>query len=223
MIRSISSIIAVVIGALGLTASPAVAGADVWTFYGDSITKISVDPSVPDSFGAQVHAAVPAVTITQYNEGMTGMTAHKALGRIGSVIRNHPDANYVTISLGTNDANCSVTPDAYYTDMVSLAQSVLNAGKTPVVPTLPSAGGGVQCGIPIRDAILRVQQYPGVVAGPDLWAHFQVGPDGTEASRTQQQIDWFPDIHPSTSGKVEYRRFWAEWAVNTIYAPPPAA
>jgi lysophospholipase L1-like esterase len=188
------------------------------------VTAITMDPKLPDSFGNQITAQVPNVAITQYNEGISGETSAKGVKRISTILHKHPDAKYVTVNLGTNDANgsgssCSTDPNVFYNNMVQIIDTVLAAKKTPVVPTNPS-GYTVTCGKMIRDQILRLwANVSGLMAGPDLWTHFQVGPDGTEASRTQQQIDWFPDIHPSASGKVEYRKVWANWAVQTIYAP----
>lgn len=197
---------------------------DEWIFFGDSITGMTMG-SGAGSFSERVNALNPNVYPIQYNEGVSNLTTGRAIKSLQTAIRRHPSAKYVAISLGTNDSNwngvnCKNNPDGFYQDYANLVQYVLNANKIPVVPTLPSAYIE-KCG---WSNVAQIQKlyvnFPQIIPGPDLWNHFWIGPDGTHSSRTPQQIEWFPEIHPSTTGKDEYRRVWAEEMVKRVYPTP---
>ncbi len=152
-------------------------------------------------------------------------------------MRRHPKARYVAINLGTNDMDaytgangetvCEISQTDFYNEYAAMVKYVLDAGKVPVVPTIPSARNEY-CGSQLNKMFQKLYtdyQGLGLIPGPDLWTHFWVGPcaDGTlsHACRTQQQADWFPDIHPSTSGAQEYRRVWADEMLLRVYHVTP--
>jgi hypothetical protein len=117
---------------------------------------------------------------------------------------------YVTINLGTNDAGGSASQ--FYLNISSMVQTVLAAGKVPVVPTIPWAVDAYhQANIPALNAQIQnlYAAYPGVVRGPDLWTLFQNNPSLISSDQ----------LHPTNQGCSALRTAWAGVAASSATAP----
>ena len=192
-----------------------VAAQDTWIFYGDSITEDGM-PHEPISgtgpnFTQLVNAARPAYSPAFEDGGIGGLVSADGASHIGTWLSSFP-GHYVGLAYGTNDANGCVSETAFYTNYVTMVQAVLNAGKVPIVPTIPWArAADVQaCGPGLNAKIqLLYATFPQVVHGPDLWAYFSA----------HQSLISGDDLHPSTSGYVAYRQQWADAMVANVYGP----
>src|SRR3954447_12688068 len=85
---------------------------------------------------------------------------------------------YVSLAYGTNDANNASAGDTsiakpFHTNMATMVNAVLAAGKIPVVPTIPwGRTASLKANVPTLNAELVKlrQEIPQIVAGPDLYA-----------------------------------------------------
>jgi len=172
---------------------------DGWFFAGDSITANCMRHNDP-AFGAQVRADNPP---PQENAGMPGWTSGDMIGPLAGWMAAFP-GRYVTLNLGTNDAAGTASAQ-YYRNMAQLVEIVLNAGKIPVVPSIPYAQSGThKANIPALNRKIQdlYAAYPRILRGPDLYGYFQAHPDLLA-----------PDgLHPSPQGCAAYRQLWAEMA-----------
>lgn len=174
---------------------------DGWLFLGDSITNIYAQhtnnpwpTTVYNATGRRPlfmnrgldcsHGSAMSAYITQLMEGFSG--------------------KYVVMTWGINDSwNGAGDPTSHYNTMVSLCQTVIAAGKVPVVPTLtwPNNGGSWQAQVvAFNDQIRNVwANVPGVLPGPDLY------------TLTYEHADWFGstgDVHPNATGAAQLRAAW---------------
>jgi chitinase len=187
--------------------------ADDFIFYGDSITEGAMGHdtlngviSFPQLINAQQSANFP----TEENGGIGYQTTASALTYIGKQLALFP-GKYVGLSFGTNDALGNVDPTTFYNNYAQLIQKVLNAGKVPMVPTIP---WGCTAELTANVAGLNQQiqnlytAYPQIVHGPDLYTYF----------KNNQSLLSSDCIHPSTpNGMGAYRQQWANTILNTVY------
>jgi hypothetical protein len=91
-----------------------------------------------------------------------------------------------------------------------MVETVLAAGKVPVISTVPWARtASARANVPPLNARLEAlfAAYPEIVRGPDLYGLFSANPGLISDD----------DLHPSDEGMTAYRRLWAERAVAAIY------
>jgi hypothetical protein len=198
---------------------------DGWFFAGDSITEHAMghgsvtaeDASKPGSdttieapsFGQMVSAIVGNDAPPQENGGMPGFTTGRMVPYLAGWLQNVP-SKYVALNLGTNDALQRVAPATFYANMQALVESVLAAGKVPVVPTIPySANATAAANIPALNSEVQAlyAAYPAIVRGPDLYTFFKSNPRYLSSDRTEL----------NAQGSVAYRRVWAQFAADTVY------
>jgi hypothetical protein len=198
--------------------------ADAYLFLGDSITAnclTSTPNTFPtEQFGAQVHAARPNRFPVNTVGGQSGFLSDTPLSTtaygipaIRQWLNDMPAVKFVTLNLGTNDANGNVPPATYYANMKALVQEVIAAGKTPIIPTIvASPSAAVQANAPALNAQLATleSQYPSIMKGPDLWTLFQ----GHTVSD-----GWFLDsLHPSlTTGCTAWQNAWVNTMISAEY------
>jgi lysophospholipase L1-like esterase len=199
---------------------------DGWFFNGDSITANCMghkdinaeDANNPGqyitvaapSFGQQVNSLVGNNTPLQENAGIPGFASGDMIAHLGEWLQNVP-SKYVTINLGTNDAAGGVSPAIFYSNMQSLVQTVLAAGKVPVVPTIPySLDPTHLANTPALNDQIRALYvaFPSIVPGPDLWTLFLNNPQFISSDK----------VHPNAQGCAAYRAQWAQFAVGAIYS-----
>jgi len=207
--------------------------ADTFLLLGDSITAncwAAANNTGPiEQFGTQIEAALPNRFPVMTIGGQSGWLTSTALStstygipNIGEFLNDMPAVEYVGLSLGTNDANGDVSSATYYSNMQTLVQDILAAGKIPIIPTIvASPSGAVQANAPgMNAAIAQLEsQYPQIIPGPDLWSLFY-GHSIADG--------WFSDsLHPSLStGCDAFQKAWTNtmlseiYDVNTSSAPP---
>jgi lysophospholipase L1-like esterase len=112
--------------------------------------------------------------------------------------------------LGTNDAGGGVAPAVFFANMQTLVQTVIAAGKVPVVPTIPfSTEPYHQSRIPALNDQIRAlyAAVPAIIPGPDLWTFFVNNPNYISTDQ----------LHPNAQGCAAYRSLWAQFAAQSIY------
>jgi lysophospholipase L1-like esterase len=198
---------------------------DGWFFSGDSITAncmrhnrvLAQDQNNPGtqiaiatpSFGVQVNAIVGNNTPVQENGGIPGFTSGNMTAYLAGWLQHIP-SKYVTINLGTNDASNSGNAVTFYANMQQLVQTVIAAGKVPVVPTIPySTDPKRMANIPALNDQIRALYlaYPVIVPGPDLWTYYLNNPQYISTDH----------VHPNAQGCVAYRTLWSQFAASTVY------
>jgi hypothetical protein len=166
---------------------------DCWMLMGDSITYITMGYAF-SNLPQLVHAASPARWPAVINAAIGGTSTATAVSIIGSTLTGYP-GRYVVLAYGTND-----DPSNFH--MEDLVQTVLAAGKIPVVPHMPwSAEPTIQTNGPLINKQIDALyiKYPQIVHGPDLWAAFTGRTDLIPAT----------DIHPNSAGQTFLRQQWA--------------
>jgi lysophospholipase L1-like esterase len=192
-----------------------IAADDTWMFYGDSITADGmahhpIGGSGPN-FSQLINTARPAYFPAFEEGGIGGLTTVDGVAHINTWLPVTP-AHFVGLSYGTNDANSCMNANTFYNNYVTLVQAAINAGKVPVVPTIPWARTqNVQnCGPGLVAKIqLLYSNFPQVVHGPDLWTFFI----------THQNLISGDNLHPNAAGYVAFRQQWADAMVANVYGP----
>jgi lysophospholipase L1-like esterase len=186
--------------------------ADDWIFYGDSITtgamtRPTID-GVPD-FSQLINASRPNRFPVQEDGGIPFLTSADGSRLLSTWLSVFP-GTYVGLSYGTNDASGCVNPQAFYASYVSMVQTVLRAGKIPIVPHIPwgRLANIQRCAPTLNAQIDRLYvAFPRVVKGPDLWAFYQA----------HQGLISQDGVHPSGAGFAAYRQQWASQMLASVY------
>jgi hypothetical protein len=166
---------------------------DSWLFMGDSITYMTM-AYVGNDTPQRVHEARADRWPFVINGAFGGTSTTTALEIIDESMRLFP-GKYVVLAYGTNDHD-------YSFGMEELAQKVIQAGKTPVIPHIPwTLAQPLDEEALVMNGVIDTlyQTYPEILPGPDLWAYFE---DHTE---------WIlpGDVHPNVEGQAELRKAWA--------------
>ena len=189
---------------------------DSWNFYGDSITQDGmahepVSGAGSPNFSQLINSARPAYFPAAEDGGIGGLLSADGASHMNAWLSIFP-GRYAGLAYGTNDANGCMSPTAFYNNYVTMVQAVINAGKVPVVPTIPWARtADVQnCGPGMNAKIQQLYaNFPQVVHGPDLWQFFI----------THQNLISGDNLHPSAAGYIAYRQQWADAMVANVYGP----
>ncbi|MGD0524942.1 MAG: SGNH/GDSL hydrolase family protein [Polyangiaceae bacterium] len=186
------------------------AGNDGWKFGGDSITANSMGHQLTnDSFDQLVHAKIandPAFEMA----GHGGWSTATELANIDAFLADFP-GRYYGLSLGTNDAPGN-DPAAYLANMTQLVDTVLAAGKVPVIPTIPYTGEPTHATIPEYNAqiqTLYATYGSKLVHGPDLYSVIYAGRATMFTNPT--------DLHPNAVGNAAIRQAWAAAMLANVY------
>jgi len=183
---------------------------DSWIFYGDSITACGMMNCYGTGFAAHVNEIDSSYFPIQENGGIGGIRSSDGAENIDRWLESFP-GKYVSIAYGTNDAwgNPSATQQ-YYENTSYMVESVINAGKTPIVPKIPySTEPAVGDNVPAYNAMIEkiYDEYPEVVKGPDFETFFYENPDLLSSD----------GVHPSDSGYAAMRELWAQTMYNEVY------
>lgn len=195
---------------------------DGWAFTGDSITAGGMGHATRGnvaSFAQLVNQQTSAYFPLEIDAAIGGWTSANGAANVPGWLPMFP-GKFVTIDFGTNDANACVSPTTYYNNMASMVQAVLNAGKTPAIPTIPyGLTANIQnCGPQLNAEIQQLYgAYPQIVHGPDFWTFF----------KNNQQYISSDQVHPNDAGFGQLRQQWANTMVtaayNGIQTPPATA
>jgi hypothetical protein len=166
---------------------------DSWLFMGDSITVLTTTYAFSD-LPSLVNMIDPTRWPAIIPAGIGGTNTMTATDAIADTMMNFP-GRFVTLNYGTNDH-----PDMY--EMEGLVQTVIAAGKVPVVPHVSWTADEPYA---TSDAMINQQidalyaKYPQIYPGPDFWTIFMNRTDLIPAT----------DIHPNTAGQEVFRQNWA--------------
>jgi lysophospholipase L1-like esterase len=187
--------------------------ADGWLFVGDSITANGMGHARLPAFSTQSFSGqveqLAGVAPPQENAGMPNWTTLDVARVLPEWLAIFP-GRYVTLALGTNDAAGDLAPEQFYEHMSALARKVIEAGKVPVVPTIPWSREPYHAArIPALNAQIRrlYASTPEVLQGPDLYSLF---------SNHERYIS-SDGVHPTDDGNAALRRAWAAMAARLVY------
>src|SRR6266487_366845 len=185
--------------------------------FGDSITAGTMGHSTVNgvpSFGDLIHNQIPDRFPIEEDGGIgylaSGVPVDPQYHYLQKWLSIFP-GKYVGLSYGTNDSyGCpNGAANAVYNNYVLMVQTVLAAGKIPIVPHMIwSPRSDLQmCAVAINAKLDQLYKaYPKVIPGPDLYAVFRNHPE-----------DFGDGIHPNDQGTVLYRQAWANMFLRTIY------
>ncbi|HEX2876728.1 MAG TPA: SGNH/GDSL hydrolase family protein [Polyangiaceae bacterium] len=167
-------------------------GSDGWLFMGDSITYMTTQrafSNLPALVEKAEKGRVPLVI-----DGALGGTNTTTAQDVIATSLAEFEGRYVVLAYGTNDHVAEFK-------LEQLVQTVLAAGKIPVVPHVPWSDQKLEEGPMLNQSIDALYaKYPELVPGPDLWKAFENRTDLIPAG----------DIHPNADGQEFLRGEWAK-------------
>src|SRR5262249_36799668 len=189
---------------------------DDWIFYGDSITEGAMGHNTEggvSAFPQLINAQQSGNFPVEENGGIGFQTTMSALTYIDAQLALFA-GTYAGLSYGTNDANSGCTSSSclssFYNNYAQLVQRALNAGKVPIVPTIPwGCTASLRTAVPLYNQQIQnlYAAYPQIVKGPDLYTFFQ----------NNQGLISADCIHPSDTGMGAYRQQWANTMLTNVY------
>jgi lysophospholipase L1-like esterase len=208
---------------------------DSWVFVGDSNTALYMThaPKGARNFSERVQASRPRNFPAYLNCGVPGLHAiGGGLPVVRQVLADYPEARYVAITLGGNDANAGLpTTFAFHDAYRSMVDAVLAAGRIPVIPRTviwhgrPEAYGAINAPSPhsLNNQLARLaSEYEGrVKVGPDLWTPLEVLRRSTRGQPTDASGHPLVEedlTHASDPWGVAFARdLWAEAMLQAVY------
>ena len=197
---------------------------DTWLVLGDSITEDDMAHFEPSNFMQQVNAAHPTYFPSEIDGGIGGWDSSDPLQTDPSTGQKYIDeflasfpGHFVSLDYGTNDANeGGAAVSSFTTNMTTLIQKVLAAGKVPVLRrSIPwGCTTAIKTNGPTINADLAalLARFPQAVAGPDEWSYFQAHPSliGSDC------------IHPTlNTGATAYRQQYVNALLSSVYSGAP--
>ena len=153
---------------------------DSWIFYGDSITACGMNNCYGTGFATYVNKLDSKYFPVQENGGIGGIMSTHGAAKIDEWLAVFP-GKYVSIAYGTNDSWGNQTgAQKYYDNTAYMVEKVIQAGKVPVVPTIPfSKEPGISAYLDDYNAMIHkiYEKYPQVIKGPDFAEFFKENPD----------------------------------------------
>jgi lysophospholipase L1-like esterase len=192
---------------------------DTWFFMGDSITAFAYDRAAAHqpSFARAVNTASPTFYPAMINGGIGGELSRDGLARLAHVLELNPDFRFFALGYGTNDAANGQLPTATFrTNLQSMIDMLMGAGRIPILARIPYAGDGSHGMIPayntVIDELVQTNQLP---IGPDLYTHFMQNPGEFTCppcggGRTTD------NLHPNDVGLAAMNTLWAT-AARPLY------
>ncbi len=116
-----------------------------------------------------------------FNEGIGGDDSFNlANQRLDSILARHPEAKYVLVMIGTNDAwSLLPTPRTVFKQNLQIiANKIAAAGATPIVALVPPNFSGTSPLTSSTNAIIQdynnvvKSEISGIQTGPDLFSYF---------------------------------------------------
>lgn len=183
---------------------------DTWLFMGDSITQGGLQREFgADAVDQRVHAANPDFFPAMINAGIGGEFTSNGNEHLATWLELNPDFSHVAIAYGTNDSWSNKNPDTegFREELETLVTGVLDAGRVPVLTTIPYASMAHDTLPAWNDVIREVRDEHDLPCGADLYAWFESHPDDLSSD----------GVHPNSQG---YRNLNAVWA-DTILGSYP--
>lgn len=188
---------------------------DDWIFFGDSITQQAFlhNSTYGGTFSKSINTFNSSYFPVYESGGLGGFLAADGAANINTWLPLFP-GKFVTLNYGTNDANGMVSGTTFYNNMKTLVQAVINAGKIPIIPTIPWG-----CTANITNTISSLNakitqlysDFPQIIKGPDLYTFF---------STHQSEISG-DCIHPTDpAGYTDYLTQWVNSVETSVYTAP---
>ncbi len=183
---------------------------DSWIFLGDSITAGGMMNCYGTGFAEYVNQIDSRYYPVQENGGIGGIMSSHGKENIDRWLETFP-GNYVSIAYGTNDSWGNQTgAQKYYDNTAYMVEKVIEAGKTPIIPTIPYATEtGISAYIDDYNAMIEkiYTEYPEVVEGPDFYTLLQKNPEYLSSD----------GVHPNSEGYDAMRQEWASVMYENVY------
>lgn len=184
---------------------------DSWIFFGDSITAGGMVNAYGTSYAKYVNEIDSRFFPAQENGGIGGITSRDGKENIDRWLSTC-NAHFVSIAYGTND--CWGNPNntqSYYENTKYMIDAVLEAGKVPVLPKIPSStNADVGPNVPYYNAMIDklYDEYGDkLVHGPDFDEFFKENEWGLSGD----------GVHPSSEGYEAMKKLWAETMYENVY------
>jgi lysophospholipase L1-like esterase len=200
-------------------------GDSITTFFGGHDNDGSDGEDIADltseALGNSEHiiTANAGVSCTTSGNWDSAYSSYSSSDTIAAVLADYP-GQYVTLDLGTNDAySGGGSPTAYYSTMQTLADDIIAAGKTPIIPDIPwpNNGDGTAWDDQVKAFNTEISQLiasnPKIIAGPNMYTVLQDHPA------------WFlaaGNVHPNDEGVTAYRCAWAYAIAENVYKTKPS-
>ena len=182
---------------------------DSWFFLGDSITALAFNraPAHQPSFAAWINTRYPDHFPAMVDGGTGGDKSDEGVAHVDAWLARNPDMHFWGILYGTNDAagNSSDTT-RFRANMQRIVDHVREAGRVPVLASIPYASDGQHDHVPEFNLVLdQIRADRSLPPGPDFYRWFAAHPDELRDG-----------IHPDDRGVVSMNRLWGE-AVAPLY------
>lgn len=188
------------------------AATDTWFFAGDSITAMAFNraPVHQPSFAAWVNERHPDYFPAMIDGGTGGDKSDEGVAHVGEWLTRNPDFHFWAIGYGTNDAAGNSGDTTRFRDnMRTIVDRVREAGRVPILATIPYASDGQHRNIPDFNRVIEgLRSASSLPVGPDLYRWFEAHPDELRDD----------GVHPNDRGIVSINRLWSE-AVDALYPP----
>lgn len=185
---------------------------DSWIFFGDSITAGGMVNAYGTSYAKYVNDIDSRFFPAQENGGIGGITSLDGRDNIDRWLSTC-NAHFVSIAYGTND--CWGNPNntqSYYDNTKYMIDAVLEAGKVPVLPKIPSStNADVGPNVQYYNAMVEklYDEYGNkLVHGPDFDKFFKENEWGLSGD----------GVHPSSEGYEAMKKLWAETMYENVYS-----
>jgi lysophospholipase L1-like esterase len=119
----------------------------------------------------------------------------------------------VTLNTGTNDSwGGGGNPDDYFNTLEDAILKIQAKGRIAVIAKIPWPNNGGVWESKVEAFNAKIDQlylkYPDIIKGPDLY------------TLSKGKTNWFSgsgDVHPNDLGASEFRKAWANSALQNIY------
>ncbi|GAC1413363.1 MAG: hypothetical protein NVSMB66_5120 [Candidatus Doudnabacteria bacterium] len=192
---------------------------DSWAFYGDSITlgstnyaKVYVGSPLNFTYSTLINNQLSKYYPAQTDGGIVGASITDAQTNLSNWLSVFP-GKYVDISYGTNDATANMAPATFYSKYSGVIQTVLAAGKIPIVPKIPwAAATTTEVNVPGLNTQIDslYAAFPSIIKGPDFHTYFLNNPTLIQSG----------GIHPTENGYAAMKRLWACSMLVSVYGVP---
>jgi lysophospholipase L1-like esterase len=189
---------------------------DSWMFFGDSITQDGMhhenqdvaSGSVGNNFAQAINASNSSYYPAYEDGGIGGTGAADLAANINTWLSTFP-GHYVAMSMGTNDAGGNMT--TFYNNYATAVNAVINAGKVPIIPTIPASPSILSTGPAVNAQIQNLyNNFPQIIHGPDFWTYF-----------SSHQSQFRDGLHPNAAGYAAMRSMWASTMISAVYTGAP--
>lgn len=167
------------------------------TIMGDSIHFLSLPktyhPNISERF-----AAIDPRALNFKSAAVSGSDSRDGLAIISNVISLNPWTEYMGLAYGRNDYD-RITQQAFSDNMQTLIDICIDAGMTPILPSIAWSEGSGPGSVPYNTILTNLASLNDIPVGPDLYNWFLTHPE-----------ELAPDAHPNDTGRRSVQRLWGD-------------